>query len=65
MGEKGRELCGLERSQDKSLMVFFGDEVVVVVAHNAMTMNDFAAADDVEVAVGLWLWLLFMCSSAA
>ena len=47
MGEKGRKLCGLERSPDNSLMVACGDEVVVSATHNATTVDDVAAADDV------------------
>ena len=46
MGERGRELCGLGRSPDNSLMVACGDDVVVAAAHNAMAVDDAMAADD-------------------
>ena len=51
MGERGRELCVLERSPDNSLMVACGDEVVVAVVHNAVAVDDAAATDDDVVAV--------------
>ena len=59
MGERGRELCGLEKSPDNSLMVVCGDEVVVAAAHNVadsddvMVVVDVAAVDGVVVAVGV------------
>ena len=53
MGERGRELCGLERSPDNSLMVVCGDEVVVVTAHNVAATDDVAAAVDVAAADGV------------
>ena len=43
MGEKGRELYGLERSLDNSLMVVCGGEVVVAAAHNVAAMDDVVA----------------------
>ena len=46
MGERGRELCGLERSQDNCPMVICVDEFVVVAT------VDVAAADGVAVSVG-------------
>ena len=58
MRERGRELYGLKRSLDNSLMVVCGDEVVVVAAHNAVaaddvaTVVDVATANDVVAAVG-------------
>ena len=58
MGERGRELYGLVRSPDKSLLVVCGGVVVVAAAHNAAAMGDVAAAigvadaDDVVVVVG-------------
>ena len=72
MGERGRKLCGLERSPDNSLMVVCGDGVVVVATRNVSAMDDVAAAidvvivDDVVVAVGAvaivvvwvsWCWM--------
>ena len=53
MGERGRELCGLERILDKSLMVVCGDEVMVVAMHNAATVDDVAAVVDVVAADGV------------
>ena len=53
MRERGRELCGLERSPDNSLMVVCGDEVVVVAVRNATAMDDVAAAVDVAAADGV------------
>ena len=53
MGERGRELYGLERSPDKSLMVVCGDEVVVVAVHNAAAVDDVAATIDVAAADGV------------
>ena len=53
MGERGRELYGLERSLDNSLMVVYGDEVVVVAAHNVAAMDDVVSTDGVVVAVGV------------
>ena len=47
MGEKGRELYGLGRSPSNSLVTEFGDAVVV--------MDGIVAADDVVVAVGVWV----------
>ena len=52
MGERGRELCGLRRILDNSLMVVCGGEVVVAVACNAVVADDVVAADGVVVAVG-------------
>ena len=53
MGERGRELYGLERSPDKSLMVVCGDEVLVAAVHNAMAMDDVAATIDVVATDGV------------
>ena len=59
MGEtRGRELSGLERSPDNSLMVVCGDEVVVAATRNVVAADDLvavvdvAAVDGVAVAVG-------------
>ena len=52
MRERGRELCGLGRIPDNSLMVVCGDEVVVAAARNAVAVDDVVAADSVVVAVG-------------
>ena len=52
MGERGRELYGLERSPDKSLLVVCGDAVVVTATCNAAATDDVVAADGVVVAVG-------------
>ena len=49
MGERGRELYGLQRSPDNSLMVVCGGEVMVAVAHNAMVADDVVAGADVAV----------------
>ena len=49
MGERGRELCGLGRSPDNSLMVACGDEVVVAAVHTAVAVDDVATADDAVV----------------
>ena len=46
MGEKGRELYGLVRSPDNSLLVVCGGVVVVVAAHNVSTTGDVAAMLD-------------------
>ena len=46
MGERGRELCGLERSLDNSLMGACEDEVVVVAVHNVAAANDAAGTDN-------------------
>ena len=51
-GGRGRELYGLERSPDKSLMVVCGDEVVVAVVNDFVAFVDVAATDDVVVVVG-------------
>ena len=53
MRERGRELCGLERSLYNSLMVACGDEVVVVATHNFAAVNDAAAADGVAAVDGV------------
>ena len=53
MGERGRELDGLERSPDKSLMVVCRDEVVVVAMCNAVAVDDVAADVDVADADGV------------
>ena len=58
MGERGRELYGLEMSPYNSLLVSCGDVVVVVAVCNAATTCDVAATigvaavDDVVVVVG-------------
>ena len=58
-GERGRELCGLKRSPDNSLMVVCGDEVVVVamcnvaVADDVVVVVDVAAMNGVVFAVGV------------
>ena len=52
MGERGRELCGLGRIPDNSMLVVCGDEVVVVAVHNAVVMDGVVAADGVVVVVG-------------
>ena len=52
-GGKGRELCGLERIPDKSLMVVCGDEVVVTAAHNVASTDDVVVDVDVVVADGV------------
>ena len=46
-------MYGLARSPDNSLMVVCGDEVVVMAAHNAATMDDVAATVDVAAADGV------------
>ena len=46
MGEIGRELNGLGRSPNNSLMVACGDGIVVAVAHNVVAMDDVAIVDD-------------------
>ena len=57
MGEKERELYGLEMSLDNSLMVTCGDVVVVADVRNAAIVGDVvaivgvAAANDVVVVV--------------
>ena len=52
MGEIGRELCGLGRSPNNSLMVVCGDEVVVAATRNAATVDDVAVVVDVATAEG-------------
>ena len=62
MGEKRRELYGLERSPDKSLMVVCGDEVVVAAMRNASATDDVEAMHGVVITVGaasavvVWVW---------
>ena len=53
MGERGRELYGLERILDNSLMVVCGGEVVVVFANDAAAMDDATAADDATAVDGV------------
>ena len=52
MGERGRELCGLERSPYNSLLVVCGGAVVVAAMRNAMDADDVAVANGVVVVVG-------------
>ena len=56
MREKRRKLYGLERIPDNSLMVVYGDEVVVAVARNVVAVDDVAivaTADGGVVAFGV------------
>ena len=53
MGERERELYGLERSLDNSLMVVFGDEVVVAATNNDAAMDDVVATVDVAAVDGV------------
>ena len=55
MGEIGRELCGLGRIPNNSLMVVCGDGVVVVSTdmHNVATVDDVMTVDDVVAMVGV------------
>ena len=50
---RGRELYGLERSPDNSLMVVCGDEVVVVAACNVVAADDVVAIVDVAATNGV------------
>ena len=58
MGERGRELYGLEMSPHNSQLVACGGDVVVVAMRNAAAVGSVeasvgvAAADDVVVVVG-------------
>ena len=45
-------MCVLGRSPNNSLMVVFGDEVVLVAARNAIAMDDVATAIDVAATDG-------------
>ena len=51
MGEKGRELYGLVRIPDNSLVVVCGGAAVVAAARNVAAVDDVAAVDGVVVAV--------------
>ena len=53
MGERGRELDGLERSLDNCLLVVCGRTVVVVAAFNVTATNDVATVVDVAAAGGV------------
>ena len=53
MGEKGRELYGLVRSIDNSLLVVCGGVVVVAAVCNAVAMDDVAAVVDVAATDGV------------
>ena len=53
MGEGGRELYGLDRSPDNSLMVVCGGEVVVTPACNVVALDDVAATIDVATVNGV------------
>ena len=71
MGKRGRELCGLGKSPDNSLMVACGDEVVVAAVHNSTAVDNAVAIDDVATADGVAaadgvvvrLWLMFSWST--
>ena len=52
MGERGRELYGLEMSPHNSQLVACGGEVVVATTCNAVTEGEVTDVDDVVVVVG-------------
>ena len=57
MGERGRELYGLEMSPHNSQLVACGGEVVVVDVRNAAATGHVAAMDDVVVVAMIVVWV--------
>ena len=55
--ERGRELCGLQRTLDNFLMVVCGDEVMVVAVRNYVAIDDVVAIGSVVVVAMIVVWV--------